>query len=69
MKIKDFVQTFPNITIKEIADNSDTLRSGLLDMYNKVEMISLNYNLDDLHQDQIQSLVNEIKDLVFIIKR
>ena len=69
MKIKDFVHTFPNITIKEIADNSDTLRSGLLDMYNKVEMISLNYNLDDLHQDQIQSLVNEIKDLVLIIKR
>ncbi len=69
MKIKDFVTAFPNITLKEVMDSSDSLKSALVDMYNKIEMISLNYNLDDLHQDQVQWLVNEVKDLILVIKR
>jgi hypothetical protein len=41
----------------------------LVDMYNKIEMISLNYKLDELPQDQVQWLVNEVKELISVIRR
>ncbi len=69
MHIKDFVHAFPNISLRDMFENSDTLKSELLWMYNKIEMIWLNYNLDDLHQDQIRSLIQDISEVVALIKK
>lgn len=69
MKLKDFIQAFPNLNIKEVMDSSDWLKASLTDLYNKVEMISLNYNLDDVKPDQIQPLINELKSVMEVLKR
>jgi hypothetical protein len=54
MNIKDFITAFPDISLQEVMNNSDSIKTTLVDMYNKIEMISLNYKLDEMPQDQVQ---------------
>ena len=68
MDAKDFISNADNISVKDFAASYNEIKNHLWTIQRKAQDISKKYNLDNLSADQIPSLVQDVKELVNMVK-
>ena len=65
---KDFINNTDTISVKDFAASYNDIKNHLGIFQKKAQDISKKYNLDNLSADQIPSLVQDVKELVNMVK-
>lgn len=69
LELREFIQKFPDVTLADMYDSREMLKDDLNQLYTGLQKISDNYNFDDLKPDQITPLLNDMKEIVKIVKK